>query len=352
MRDARSSNAAVAYRNEVLLAVDAFVRDDETPDGQFYARDRFVNHLDAVALNTVEKVIEQLVVEDQPVILDLMAGWNSHIPASLRSARVVGLGLNENELAQNEVLSQWVLHDLNENPVLPFEDGLFDVVINTVSVDYMTDPIAVFRDVGRVLKPGGLFLVIFSNRMFPQKATRIWKESSEEERVLLVEEFFNQADGYENIGVFLSKGKPRPVDDKYAHLGIPSDPIYAVYADRKSVVARREVRPEVIEEQLVVLPQEELDQRLAAVKDTLCCPHCGDRLRKWQVPYTPFTTWDTEFMYICFNDTCPYLLRGFGVMARQGNRGVSYRLLYNPRNDCCMPVPVPSLAALRESIVD
>jgi SAM-dependent methyltransferase len=351
MRDSRSSNAAVAYRNEVLLAADAFVRDDETPDDQFYARDRFVNHLDAVALNTVKKVIEQLVVEEQPVILDLMAGWNSHLPAGLRSARVVGLGLNAHELAQNEVLSHRVLHDLNENPMLPFEDGIFDVVINTVSVDYMTKPLEVFREVARILKPGGLFLVIFSNRMFPRKATRVWKESSEEERVLLVEEFFNRADRYENIRVFMSKGKPRPADDKYAHLGIPSDPIYVVYADRKCEEARHEVRPEVTEEQVEVLPPEQLDQRVAAVKDTLCCPHCGDRLRKWQVPYTPFTTWDTDYLYICFNDTCPYLMRGFGVMNRQGNRGVSYRLMYNPRNNCCMPVPVPSLTALRESIV-
>jgi len=39
-----------------------------------------VSHLDSLALATVEKLIETLVVEENPAILDLMAGWDSHIP--------------------------------------------------------------------------------------------------------------------------------------------------------------------------------------------------------------------------------------------------------------------------------
>ena len=39
----------------------------------------------------------------------------------------------------------------------------------TVSIQYLTKPIEIFRDVNRILKPGGLFAVIFSNRMFPPK---------------------------------------------------------------------------------------------------------------------------------------------------------------------------------------
>ncbi|MGA7877083.1 MAG: ogr/Delta-like zinc finger family protein, partial [Desulfoferrobacter sp.] len=82
------------------------------------------------------------------------------------------------------------------------------------------------------------------------------------------------------------------------------------------------------------------------------CPHCGEIMRKWAVPNTPFTTWDNEFMYICFNDTCPYLMRGWEAMNKQGNRGLSYRLMYDPIRDRCMPVPIPSLDALKESIVE
>jgi SAM-dependent methyltransferase len=337
-----------------LYPSDAFSRLDETNDQVFYARDRFVSHLDSLALSTIEKLIGELVVEKSPVILDLMAGWDSHIPTTLNPSKLIGLGLNENELKQNEALSEYVIHDLNENPKLPFPDKTFDVVINTVSVDYMTKPVDVFRDVGRILKPGGLFLVTFSNRLFPQKAVKIWKESGEEERVLLVEGFFRDAGLFEKPTLFLSKGKPRPRDDKYAHMGIPSDPVYALYAERTGGGASSgKNRPIVSVSYGESLEKDELEKRKRSVKETLRCPYCGEKMKKWAVPDNPFAyTWDNEFMYICFNDECPYFVRGWDHMYRAGNRGTSYRCMYNPENDRCSPIPVPSPKALRESIVE
>ncbi|UCG12851.1 MAG: methyltransferase domain-containing protein, partial [Deltaproteobacteria bacterium] len=158
-----------------IFLKDAFSRLDESDDDKFYSRDRFVSHLDSLALDTVETLIGELVVEENPVILDLMAGWDSHLPEKLRPSKVVGLGLNKNELSQNPSLSEIITHDLNKDPDLPFPDHTFDAVINTVSVDYMTQPLQVFREVGRILKQGGLFLVIFSNRMFPEKAVKVWR---------------------------------------------------------------------------------------------------------------------------------------------------------------------------------
>jgi SAM-dependent methyltransferase len=332
---------------------DAFTRLDESDDGLFYATDRFVSHLDSLALRTVEKLIGELIVEKAPVILDLMAGWDSHIPKDMKPSRVVGLGLNENELAGNRDLTEIVIHDLNKNPQLPFPANAFDAVINTVSVDYMIMPIDVFRDVGRILKPGGLFLVTFSNRMFPEKAVKIWRQASEEERILLVEEFFNEAKLFENTNVFVSIGKPRPKNDTYAHMGVPSDPIYAVYADKKGPRGSKKRRSEVIIDYDQSLSEEDLEKRKGSIKDTLCCPYCGDKMNKWAVPYNPFAcTWDNDFMYICFNDACSYYVRGWDCMNRQGNRGVSYRLMYNPEKDCCMPVPVPTSRALKEGIIE
>jgi SAM-dependent methyltransferase len=335
-----------------IFANDAFSRLDESDDGQFYATDRFVSHLDSLALGTVEKLIGELIVEENPVILDLMAGWDSHIPEELESSRVVGLGLNRNELSRNTFLSEIIIHDLNMDPTLPFPDETFDVVMNTVSVDYMTKPVQVFRDVGRILRPGGLFLVIFSNRMFPEKAVKVWKESSEDERVFLVEDFFKESSVFEKTSVFVSKRKPRPENDKYAHLGIPSDPIYAVYADKKGGSPCK-ARPEVTVAYGALLEGEELAKRKKAIKKTLCCPYCGGKLRKWEVPDNPFAcAWDNDFMYICFNDACPYYVRGWDVMHKGGTGGVSYRLMYNPEKDRCQPVPVPTPKALKESIID
>lgn len=76
------------------------------------------------------------------------------------------------------------------------------------------------------------------------------------------------------------------------------------------------------------------------------------RLRKWVVPQAPFAEWDNEFMYIRFNDGCPYVLSGWEAMGRQGNFGTSYRLMYNLDNGGCFPVPILSLKALRDGIVD
>ena len=97
--------------------------------------------------------------------------------------------------------------------------------------------------------------------------------------------------------------------------------------------------------------KEEIEQRKKNIKNTLCCPHCNEKLSKWAVPHTLFTTWTNDFMYVCFNDECSYLMRGFEAAARVGNAG-SYRLMYDPELDCCQPVPVLSKKALRESIVD
>ena len=336
-----------------IWGTDAFSRLDESDDSEFYARDRFVSHLDSLALSTVEKLIETLVVEENPAILDLMAGWDSHIPDHLRASEVVGLGLNENELRKNKVLSEVVIHDLNKDPRLPFPDNRFDVVINTVSVDYMTKPAQVFKEVARILKPGGLFLVIFSNRMFSEKAVRVWREAGEEERVLVVEDFFKAAGAFEKPIGFVSKGKPRPKNDKYAHLGIPSDPIYAVYADKKGGDPFRGERPELMVSYGEPLDQEIFERRKKTIKQTLRCPHCGEKMLKWAVPENPFeVTWDNDFMYICFNDACPYYVRGWDFMYREGSRSCSYRLMYNPEKDCCMPVPVPTPKALRESIIE
>jgi SAM-dependent methyltransferase len=338
---------------EFLNTGDAFSRHDESDDSDFYSLDRFVDHLDAVALDTVSKLIDTLIVEKRPAILDLMAGWDSHLPETIEADEVVGLGLNQNELSRNKALTEIVLHDLNRDPVLPFEDERFDVVLNTVSVDYLTKPFEVFREVARVLKPGGVFLVMFSNRMFPEKAVKIWRESSEPERVLLVEDFFRVSEAFEKPSLFTSKGKPRPKNDQYADRGIPSDPIYAVHAEKKGAGSNVGKRPSLVEEEEKrPLTADEMRARTEEVKRTLCCPHCDQRMKKWAIPDSPFNIWQNEYMYICFNDECPYLVRGWDVMSRQGNVSVSYRQMFNPENGCLSPMPVPSLKVLKDGIIE
>jgi SAM-dependent methyltransferase len=328
---------------------DAFSRLDEREDAAFYATDRFVSHLDATALAAVSDLIGRLVSENRPIILDLMASWDSHIPESVQNATVVGLGLNENELERNEALSERVIHDLNAEPVLPFADQCFDAVLCTVSVDYLTRPVAVFREVARVLKPGGLFLVIFSNRFFPPKVVKIWRERSEPERVQLVKEYFAHCDAFEEPRDVAVKGKARPSEDRYAGSGLPSDPIYAVFADRKGGPGDSRMLPG-FDAAGAGIDAKELRVRKRAVGTTLRCPHCDQALSRWQVPQTPFIEWSSTFQFICFNDDCPHYVRGWDTFATQGIPG-SYRFMYDPDSDGCHSVPVLTPTALRASIV-
>lgn len=344
-----SRNPATA---DIVFAEDAFARDDERDDRDFYTVDRMVPHLDGTALEAVSSVISSLVVENSPEILDLMASWDSHLDGVPAAKRVVGLGMNGNELASNRALDERLIHDLNRDPRLPFEDDSFDVVLNTVSVDYLTRPAEVFAEVGRVLRPGGLFLVLFSNRFFPEKVVRVWRDATPSERQQLVEDLFASTGHFESTASLVVHGRPRPESDRYAHTGLPSDPVHAVWAEKIGGAAGRPSRrPPELDPWFISDPAE-LERRKADVAQTMACPYCDSPLSKWAVPQTPFTEWDQDFLWVCFNDRCPFLLRGWAAMARQGNQGFSYRMMYSPANDRCMSLPVPSIKALRESIVD
>jgi SAM-dependent methyltransferase len=329
----------------------AFSRLDETPDRLFYSRQRMVAHLDGLALKTVSLLIESLIIESEPAVLDLMASWDSHLPESLNCSELVGLGMNDAELLANTRLTERVIHDLNENPTLPFEKERFDIVLNTVSIDYLTDPQAVINDVARVLKPGGLFLVIFSNRWFPQKVTRAWQEMSEDDRMRAVGHWLSQSAQFDNLTTFASMGKPRLKDDPWVHLGLPSDPVFAVYGEKIGAAADHSERPKISLHYGDDLSPEELAKRIADIENTWSCPYCQQKLAKWKISDNPFTTYDHDFMYICLNDACDYLVRGFDQMFRQGNVGISYRVMYNPVNKKVKPCPVPSLNAIKDEVV-
>ncbi|MFP4031127.1 MAG: methyltransferase domain-containing protein [Desulfococcaceae bacterium] len=204
-----------------------FEREDERPDGDFYAAPRFVQHIDATAIEGVSRIYEDWLPPGGRV-LDLMSSWVSHLPESLAPSAVFGLGLNEAELAANPALTDRRVQDLNRDPRLPYETAGFDGVACTVSAEYLTDPFAVFREVARVLRPGGVFAVTFSNRWFPPKAIRIWKEIHEFERMGLVMEYFLESGAFHDLETRSIRGLPRPEDDRHFPNLFLSDPVYAV----------------------------------------------------------------------------------------------------------------------------
>ncbi len=209
-----------------------FKREDDAADAAFYGFPRLVNHLDGAAMQRVTDIYARFLRPGNSV-LDLMSSWNSHLPESIQNIDVVGVGLNREEMERNERLSGVVVHDLNRAPRLPFEQARFDNVICTVSVEYLTNPTEVFTEVARVLKPGGHFVVTYSERWFPPKVVALWRELHPFERVRLVLEYFRTTEQFYELQTESVRGLLRPRGDKYASLIPLSDPVYAVWGKRK-----------------------------------------------------------------------------------------------------------------------
>jgi DNA modification methylase len=145
-----------------------FSRLDSTPDSRFYSEPRFVEHVDDNAVRIMTNYIGD-VVGKEDVVLDLCSSWTSHL--NVQPKAVVGLGMNEKELSANPSLTSWNVQDLNENPRLPYPEDAFSVVLCQLSIDYLTQPFEVLKEVGRVLQPGGTVHILFSNRLFLSKVS-------------------------------------------------------------------------------------------------------------------------------------------------------------------------------------
>ena len=195
-----------------------FARADESDDAAFYVAPRLVTHIDDDAIAAVGELYEELRIDGD--VLDLMSSWVSHFRSSPRRLRV--LGMNEHELVANADADERIVHDLNRDPRVPLPTESVDDVVCCVSVDYLTQPVAVFRDVARVLRPGGRFVCTFSNRVFVTKAIRGWLFGTDEDRCAIVADYFDRSRTFGPATVSLRT--PR------RHRG---DPLYAVWATRR-----------------------------------------------------------------------------------------------------------------------
>jgi SAM-dependent methyltransferase len=194
-----------------------FARADDGADAAFYAVPRLVTHIDDDAIAAVGNLYEELQIDGD--VLDLMSSWVSHFKLPPRSLCV--LGMNQHELQVNPVATERIVHDLNADPHVPLPPESIDDAVCCVSIDYLTQPIEVFRDVARVLRPGGRFVCTFSNRVFATKAILGWLAGTDEERCAIVAEYFRQSHVFE-----------QPTISRRSPLGHRGDPLFAVWAAR------------------------------------------------------------------------------------------------------------------------
>ena len=162
-----------------------FERIDESDDNLFYEEPRLVKHIDEPACEALA-LFYHVALPRSGAILDLMSSCVSHLPTDIDYSRVCGLGMNRVELEANSQLTDHLIHNLTIDPALPFADNEFDACIINVSVQYLIHPIQVLGEIARVLKPGSVCAVSFSNRCFPTKAVAIWRAMDDRDHGRLV----------------------------------------------------------------------------------------------------------------------------------------------------------------------
>jgi SAM-dependent methyltransferase len=202
---------------------------DTGNDREFYGVPRFVTHVDGGFIDRLTNLYHDR-LSPNTRIFDMMSSWVSHLPDDIQFEHIYGHGLNAEELAKNPRLNEYFVQNLNQDQKLPLADASVDAVLNTVSVQYLQYPEAIFAEIHRILKPDGIAIFSFSNRMFYHKAIEIWRDGSEIDRVELVKGYFKSVPGFIEPEAIVHVSQ---VPDFLRMIGVPGgDPFYAVIAKK------------------------------------------------------------------------------------------------------------------------
>ena len=158
---------------------------DESNDEEFYSDPKFVYHLDANFRQNLSDLYERE-IDNNSSVLDLMSSWDSYLPKGKKYKKVIGHGLNKQELEKNKIFDSYWIQNFNLNQEIPLDDRTIDCCLMVAAWQYLQYPENLTREILRILSNKGKFIIAFSNRAFWHKAPNIWTTSSEEERVKYV----------------------------------------------------------------------------------------------------------------------------------------------------------------------
>ena len=158
---------------------------DESNDEEFYYYPKFVYHLDANFRQSLSNVYKKE-ISDYSTVLDLMSSWDSYLPQEKKYKKVIGHGLNKQELEKNKIFNSYWLQNFNLNQEIPLENESVDYCLMVAAWQYLQYPENLTKEILRILSNQGKFIISFSNRAFWHKAPNIWTSSTEEERIKYV----------------------------------------------------------------------------------------------------------------------------------------------------------------------
>jgi SAM-dependent methyltransferase len=223
---ARSEGKKTVYENSF-----SYQRVDANDDSRFYIPPRLTGHIDQQASGLLQGIYTGFLTRNDRV-LDLMSSVQSHLPDTYNLS-VTGLGLNKLELIKNSLLRDHLVYDLNASGQLPFNNNTFDVVVCSLSIEYLTRPREIITEISRILLPGGRVIFGFSNRWFPPKVTQLWRELHEFERLGLVLDYLIDNGSFSDLCTYSARNWPRPSTDRYAGEILTSDPVFVVAGTKK-----------------------------------------------------------------------------------------------------------------------
>jgi len=145
---------------------------DESNDEEFYSDPKFVYHLDANFRQHLSAVYKDEIA-DCSTILDLMSSWDSYLPEGKKYKKVIGHGLNKEELAKNKIFDSYWIQNFNSNQEIPLENESVDYCLMVAAWQYLQYPENLSREIVRILSNQGKFIISFSNRAFWHKAPNI-----------------------------------------------------------------------------------------------------------------------------------------------------------------------------------
>lgn len=87
-----------------------------------------------------------------------MDGWpvSEALESAAKAVEVVGIDLDRRALHAHATLSRKIVGDIER---LPFAGETFDLVSANMVIEHVRDPVRLFHEVRRVLRPGGTFLI-------------------------------------------------------------------------------------------------------------------------------------------------------------------------------------------------